>query len=121
MSEFQRPRALMLARAIATALCTFRFEGPNRGKKRNLVMAGGKINKKRLDKEYVQVVERGPAAIRWCQKNRPRIDLQVHDARLVEEVTRRPNLPEAVKDHVKVLLGEMARRQLAGDGSDDSD
>ena len=43
------------------------------------------------------------------------------DVRLVDEVTNRPYLPDAVKERVKVLLREMAKRTQAGDSDDEDD
>lgn len=43
------------------------------------------------------------------------------DPRLLDEVTNRPNLPDAVKDRVKVLLREMAERIQAGASDDEDD
>ena len=43
------------------------------------------------------------------------------DPRLLDEMTNRPNIPEPVKDRVKVLLRDMALRVKAGDFDDDED
>ena len=43
------------------------------------------------------------------------------DPRLLDEVTNRPNIPEQVKDRVKVLLRKMAERVQAGDSDDEDD
>ena len=43
------------------------------------------------------------------------------DPRLLDEVTNRRNLPDPVKDRVKVLLREMAERIQAGDSDDEDD
>ena len=70
--------------------------------------------------EYHQIVNKGPASIRWALAY-GKLNLQTVDPRLLEEVTQRPNLPDAVKAHVKVLLREMAKRIQSGDYDSDDD
>ena len=78
-----------------------------------------KINLYRLKQEYQQIVDNGPASIRWA-KEHGKLNLQEVDPRLLDEVAHRPNLPDAVKARVKVLLREMAER-IQADDSDDED
>ena len=71
-----------------------------------------------MNEEYRQVVHNGPASIRWA-KEHGMLNMAEIDPRLLDEVTNRPNLPDAVKARVKVLLLEMAKRIQADDDDDE--
>ena len=105
---------------IGQALFDYRYSGPNKGNPKKLVDKNNVINEHRLMDEYHQIVNKGPASIRWALAY-GKLNLQTVDHRLLEEVTQRPNLPDAVKAHVKVLLREMAKRIQSGDYDSDDD
>ena len=106
---------------IAQALVNDRFEGPNRSDPKLMVMKNGEVDECRVKKEYNEIVNKGPAAIRWAHENK-KLNMTKVDARLVNEVVDRPNLPDKVKQRVREILKEMVMRIQGGDFDDeDSD
>ena len=65
-----------------------------------------------------ETVEPNHVSIRWA-KEHGMLNMAEIDPRLLDEVTNRPNLPDAVKARVKVLLLEMAKRIQADDDDDE--
>ena len=111
-----------VADTIARALFNYRFTGNNAGNLQRLVMKDKDrtINWSRLREEYRQVVSVGPRGIRWA-KEHVKLNYAEIDPRLLDEVTARPNLPDAVKARVRELLHDEAKRVQAGDYYDDDD
>ena len=110
-------RATTVTNKIAEALITYRFTGKNAGNSEKLVDRNNQINKHRVREEYNQIVFKGPKAIRWAKEN-GKLNMDVVDPRLVDEVMNRPNLPDAVKERVWELLLEKAVR-IRDEGDDE--
>ena len=105
---------------LAQALCDYRYNGRNKANPKKLVMKNGVINDYRLKEEYRQIVDNGPNSIRWAIAN-GKLNMMVMDARLVAEVSLRPELPAKVKKCVLEKLKEMAKRIIEEDDSDDDE
>merc|ERR1712185_242106 len=104
----------------AETMIKYRFYGPNHSDPKAMVTKDNKINEYRICREYNEIVNKAPAAIRWAREH-GKLNTAKIDPRLLNEVMTWPHRTEAVKKHVKKLLFEMAERIQNGDDDDDDD